>query len=48
VLVLVSGLTALPRQPVWSDAILSPPLEAVAAALKPWLPQAIARYLSYD
>ena len=48
VLVLVSGLTALPRQPVWSDAMLSPPLEAVAGALKPWLPQAVASYLSYD
>jgi membrane protein required for colicin V production len=48
VLVLISGLTALPRQPVWSDAILSPPLEALAAAMKPWLPQAVARYLSYD
>jgi membrane protein required for colicin V production len=48
VLVLVSGLTALPRQPAWSDAILSPPLEALASALKPWLPQAVARYLSYD
>ena len=47
-LVLVSGLTALPRQPLWSDAMLSPPLEALAAALKPWLPQALARHLSYD
>ena len=47
-LVLVSGLTALPRQPAWSDAMLSPPLEALAAGLKPWLPQAVARYLSYD
>jgi membrane protein required for colicin V production len=47
-LVLVSGLTALPKQPVWSDAVLSPPLEALAAALKPWLPGAAARYLSYD
>jgi membrane protein required for colicin V production len=48
VLVLVSGLTALPRQPLWSDAMLSPPLEALAAALKPWLPQAVSRHLSYD
>lgn len=47
-LVLVSGLTALPRQPAWSDAMLSPPLEALAAAMKPWLPQAVSRYLSYD
>jgi membrane protein required for colicin V production len=48
VLVLVSGLTALPRQPAWSDAMLSPPLEALAGALKPWLPKALSRYLSYD
>jgi membrane protein required for colicin V production len=47
-LVLLSGLTALPRQPAWSDAMLSPPLEALAAAMKPWLPQAVSRYLSYD
>jgi membrane protein required for colicin V production len=47
-LVLLSGLTALPRQPAWSDAMLSPPLEALAGALKPWLPQAVSRYLSYD
>src|SRR5687768_6368839 len=47
-LVLLSGLTALPRQPLWSDAMLSPPLEALAAALKPWLPQAVSRHLSYD
>jgi membrane protein required for colicin V production len=48
VLVLVSGLTALLRQPLWVDAMLSPPLEALAAAIKPWLPQAVAQYLSYD
>ena len=48
VIVLAAGLTALPRQPAWSDAMLSPPLEALAGALKPWLPQAVSRYLSYD
>ena len=47
-LVIVGGLTGLPRQPVWSDAMLSPPLEAVAAMLKPMLPQAVGRYVSYD
>lgn len=47
-IVLAAGLTALPRQPAWSDAMLSPPLEALAGALKPWLPQAVSRYLSYD
>jgi membrane protein required for colicin V production len=47
-IVLLAGLTALPRQPAWSDAMLSPPLEALAGAVKPWLTQAISRYISYD
>lgn len=48
VLVLVAGLTALPRQPAWNNAMLSPPLEALAGAVKPWLAQAVSRYISYD
>jgi membrane protein required for colicin V production len=46
--VLLGGLTALPRQPVWNDAMLSPPLEALAGAVKPWLPEILASNLSYD
>lgn len=48
VLVLLAGLTALPRQPAWTDAMLSPPLEALAAAAKPWLPQMLASNVTYD
>ncbi|MES2563193.1 MAG: CvpA family protein, partial [Pseudomonadota bacterium] len=48
IMVLVAGLTPLPRQQVWTEAMLSPPLEAMAGALKPWLPAAVSRYLSYD
>ena len=48
IVVLLAGLTGLPRQPVWSNAMLSPPLEALAAAAKPWLTQAVSRYISYD
>jgi membrane protein required for colicin V production len=48
VMVLLAGLTALPRQPAWSDAMLSPPLEALARLIKPWLTQAVSRYISYD
>jgi membrane protein required for colicin V production len=48
VMVLLAGLTALPRQPAWSDAMLSPPLEAFARVIKPWLTQAVSRYISYD
>lgn len=47
-LVLLAGLTALPRQPAWTDAMLSAPLEALAGAAKPWLPQVIAGNVSYD
>jgi membrane protein required for colicin V production len=47
-IVLLAGLTALPRQPAWSEAMLSPPLEALAGAIKPWLTQTLSRYISYD
>lgn len=48
IMVMVAGFTALPRQHAWTEAMLSPPLEAMAGALKPWLPEAVSRYLSYD
>lgn len=48
VLVLLGGLTAAPRQPAWNDALLSPPLEALAGTLRPWLPQIVSGNLSYD
>ena len=48
VLVLLAGLTKLPRQPQWTEAMLSPPLEALAGAARPWLPQILAANVSYD
>jgi membrane protein required for colicin V production len=48
VLVLLAGLTPLPRQPVWNNAMLSAPLEALASALLPLLPQGWARHIRYD
>ena len=48
VAVLLAGLTGLPRQPAWNDAIFSPPLEALASSVRPWLPQILASNLSYD
>ena len=47
VLVLLAGLTALPRQPVWKDAMLSPPLQTLAAIVKHWLPQDWAKHIKY-
>jgi membrane protein required for colicin V production len=48
VFVLLAGLTSLPRQPLWNDAMLSPPLVALAGAVKPWLPSVVSRNLSYE
>ncbi len=47
VVVLLAGLTALPRQPVWRDAMLSAPLAALADAIKVWLPSNLSQYISY-
>lgn len=47
-LVIVGGLTSLPKQPMWRNAMFSPPFEAAAVAIKPWLPQALASKLHFD
>jgi membrane protein required for colicin V production len=48
ILVLLAGLTSLPRQPVWRNAMLSDPLVAVAGSLKSWLPADLAQRITYD
>lgn len=48
IFVLLAGLTPLPRQPAWNNAMLSPLLEALAGAVKPWLPQVLSSNISYD
>lgn len=47
-LVLLAGFTALPRQPLWKDAMLAAPLEKLAGFAKLWLPQDWAKYITYD
>jgi membrane protein required for colicin V production len=37
-LVLAAGFTPLPQQPFWQQAVLSEPLEIMAADIIPWLP----------
>ena len=46
-LVLAGGLPAAPQQDWWRQATLSPPLETAVIALKPWLPQAVAKRIRY-
>lgn len=47
VMTLIGGLSDLPRQPAWRDALFAPPLEAGALALCPWLPPMLARNIHY-
>lgn len=47
-LVLVAGLTTLPKEPAWRNATFSAPLEALVAGIKPWLPEALRKELKYD
>ena len=48
ILVLLAGLTSLPRQAVWRNAVLSGPLEAFAGMIRPWLPAQLAKRIKYD
>jgi membrane protein required for colicin V production len=48
VVVLLAGLTSLPRQAVWRNAVLSDPLEALAGQVKAWLPADLAQRITYD
>ena len=46
-LVILAGLTQLPRQAVWRDALLSPMAESAARTIKPWLPDDWARHVHF-
>lgn len=45
--VLLAGLTTLPRQEWWQNALFAPPLVVAALSLRPWLPEALAQRLDY-
>jgi membrane protein required for colicin V production len=45
--VLVAGMTPLPKAAWWRDAMLAPPLETVIIAAKPWLPADAAKRIRY-
>lgn len=48
ILVLLAGLTSLPRQPVWRNAVLSDPLVVFAGSIKTWLPADLSQRITYD
>lgn len=47
VVVMLAGLTPLPREPFWRNAMLSAPIETVLVAMKPLLPEALAQHIRY-
>lgn len=46
-LVLAAGFTTLPQQPFWQQAVLSKPLEIMAADIIPWLPQDFRNHIGF-
>lgn len=48
VLVMLAGLTSLPKEKVWTDALLSAPLETLVESIVPWLPESIAKHVKFD
>jgi membrane protein required for colicin V production len=47
-LVLLAGFTALPKDPMWRNAMFAAPLEAMVLTVLPWLPADIAKHVKYD
>ena len=47
ILVLLAGLTALPRQATWREAALRGPLEACADYARTWLPSDLSKRIKY-
>ncbi|QNA89882.1 CvpA family protein [Massilia sp. Dwa41.01b] len=45
--VILCGMTAIPRQAFWQDALLSPLAEAGARTVKPFLPAALAQHVKF-
>lgn len=46
-LVLLGGMTSMPRQAWWRNATMAPPLETAVLAARPWLPQELAKRVRY-
>lgn len=45
--VILCGMTSLPRQAFWKDALLSPLAETGARTVKPFLPAAMAQHVNF-
>ena len=45
--VLACGMTALPEEDFWQDAVSSKWFETAAVAIKPWLPDELAKHINF-
>lgn len=45
--VILAGMTDLPKQAFWTNAMLSPMCETGARTVKPFLPEALARHVKF-
>ncbi len=48
ILVFLAGLTELPKDSRWKNAMFSAPIEALVLSMLPWLPQDLAKHVKYD
>ncbi len=48
VVVMLAGLTMLPQDPIWKQAVLSGPLETAVVAVKPLLPPELAKRIRFN
>ncbi len=48
VLVFLAGLTSLPKDARWTNAMFSSPLEALVKSVLPFVPQMVAKHVQYD
>ena len=46
-LVALAGMTMVPKETWWGDAMLSAPLETAVLAVKPWMPQEVAKRIRF-
>jgi len=45
--VILCGMTEIPKQPFWRDALLSPLAVSAVHTLKPYLPAAYAKHVQF-
>ena len=45
--VLLAGMTSMPKEKWWREAVFAPPLETAVIAAKPWLPSEVAKRIRY-